>query len=538
MLLASLGPPYGYGCSNVVATSMTQLSDTSNPPAKRHWRALVGVCLFVVVARVYLSLVLGGNARYRWELPKNLGETLFLCVAVLLASLAGALVGRRSLGKPTAVALAAAAGGLVSAAYNGLIGAAIGLCIGMLVASSLARRGTVWFLQSALAALCGAATGFAALWFDPDLSDGPCPATCTVLSLGFVGLLVVLRWRAKRWPESSRWLRWASGASLLLFMMAGVWTSLSLDMLRRVDHLAKPGRHNREMVIRPLSDQWLWPGPIAVEFIRVGVDATDDDLRALRGWQELINLDIESNKISDLGLAHLSQLTSLWSLSLASPRITDEGLRHLEGLGSLQVLDLKHAHVSGKGIDRLTQFMSLNVLSLPDSSFDDDDLASCAPSLLGVYTLDLSGTRVTDGGIPYLAPMTRLRYLRVAHTSITGKGFRALAGLPSLKSVDLSGTSITDDDIPAPEQWGAIRDLRLGDTSITDRGAARLARLPIAYLGLRGTSISDAGMDALSRSAALQGLDVYETRVTEEAVNRLKTKLPNCHVWWGPVEGR
>lgn len=538
MLLASLGPPYGYGCSNVVATSMTQLSDTSNPPAKRHWRALVGVCLFVVVARVYLSLVLGSNARYRWELPKNLGETLFLCVAVVLASLAGAFVGLRSLGKLTAVALAAAAGGLVSAAYNGLIGAALGLCIGMLVASSLARRATWWLLQALVALLSGAAVGVAALWFDPDLSDGPCSATCLVLALSFVGFMAVLGWRTKRWPGSRRWVQWVGGASLFLFMTAGVWSSLSLDMLRRVEHVANPLRLHRTMIIRPVSKQWLWPGPVAVESLTVRRDATDDDLRALRGWKDLIDLNIESDKISDVGLEQLSQLTSLWSLSLASPRITDEGLRHLEGLGSLQVLELKHAHVSEKGIDRLAQFMSLNVLSLPDSSFGDGDLSSCAPSLLGVYTLDLSGTRVTDGGIPYLAPMTRLRYLRVAHTSITGKGLRALAGLPSLKSVDLSGTSVTDDDIPAPEQWGAVRDLRLGDTSITDRGAARLARLPIADLGLRGTSISDIGMDELSRSQALQYLDVYETRVTEEAVNRFKTKLPNCHVWWGPVEGR
>lgn len=516
---------------------MTQPDDgTPNPTSTRNWRALVGICLFVVAARVYLSLVLGSNARYRWKFPKSVVETLVLAIAVVLASLTGAIVGHRSLGKPTAIALATVAGGLVTAAYNALIGAAIGWFIGLMVASSIARLLTRRFLLSVMAVAFGAVTGVAALWFDPDLSDGPCTATCLVVALGIVGLIVALRWRAKRWPGSRHWLRWAGGTLLLVFMTAAVWSSLSLDMLRRVNHLAKPGRRNRELAIRPLSSQWLWPGPVEVQSLTVASDATDDDLRALRGSKELIGLNIESKKITDAGLENLSQLTSLWSLFLASPRITDRGLQQLDAMGSLQILELNNAHVSGKGIDRLTQFMSLNVLSLRDSSFGDDDLATCAPSLLGVYTLDLSGTQITDGGILYLAPMTRLRYLRVAQTSITGKGLRALADLPSLLHLDLSATLVTDDDLPEPEQWGAITRLYLANTSITDRGAARLARLPIAELSLCGTGITDAGMEELSQSDALQTLDVHESRVTDDGVNRFKAKHPVSNVRWGPAD--
>ena len=516
---------------------MTQPDDgTPNLPSKRHWRALVGVCLFVVAARVYLSLVLGSNARYRWEFPKSVGETLVLVVGVVLASLAGAIIGRRSLGKPTAIALAKVAGGLVTAAYNGLIGAALGLLIGSLVASSLSRRAICCFVQLVLAFLWAAAAGVAALWFDADLSDGPCPATCLVLALSFVGFMVMLRWRATQWPGSRRWVRWTSGASLLLFMTAGVWSSFSLDMLRRVDHLAKTGRQYREMAIRPLSKQWFWPGPIAVQYLTVGPDATDDDLRAMRGWKELNGLTIESDKISDAGLENVAQFNALSSLSLVSPHVTDEGLRHLEGMNAIRWLDLDRARITGKGIDRLTQSMSLNVLSLLDTSFGDDDLAICAPLLPGVYTLDLSGTQITDDGIPYLASMTRLRRLELAHTSITGKGFRASAGLLSLKYLDLSGTSVTDDDLPEPEKSGEISLLCLADTSITDRGAVRLARLPVDCLILRGTRISDAGMDELSQSKTLQDLNVQESRVTEEGVNRFKLKHPDSRVLWGPAE--
>jgi Leucine-rich repeat (LRR) protein len=47
-------------------------------------------------------------------------------------------------------------------------------------------------------------------------------------------------------------------------------------------------------------------------------------------------------------------------------------------------------------------------------------------------------------GLAHLKGLTRLEFLRLAHTPISGAGFAHLEGLTRLQWLDLSGTKITD----------------------------------------------------------------------------------------------
>jgi len=76
-------------------------------------------------------------------------------------------------------------------------------------------------------------------------------------------------------------------------------------------------------------------------------DVTDQTLEALRGMQELQELDLNGTQVSDAGLNVLRDLPALAALRLARTRITDKGFHDaLFSKSSLMKLDLSNTQVS------------------------------------------------------------------------------------------------------------------------------------------------------------------------------------------------
>jgi internalin A len=94
---------------------------------------------------------------------------------------------------------------------------------------------------------------------------------------------------------------------------------------------------------------------------------TDSGLVHLRGLTNLSNLDLEGNAITDSGLVHLRGLTELSDLNLIETKITDAGLRHLEGLAKLTRLRLNGTQVTDAGLAHLKGLASLTQLDLTDT---------------------------------------------------------------------------------------------------------------------------------------------------------------------------
>ena len=64
-------------------------------------------------------------------------------------------------------------------------------------------------------------------------------------------------------------------------------------------------------------------------------------------------VDMVISRITDVGLQHVAELTSLQTLVLSGTDITDEGLVHLEGLTNLKGLGLIGTKVSAMGVNNL-----------------------------------------------------------------------------------------------------------------------------------------------------------------------------------------
>jgi Leucine-rich repeat (LRR) protein len=496
------------------------------------------VCACVVAARVYLFAIHEPGSRSGWRLPDGpLQFAGLLTLAGVLAALA-AWLGLKYFNRTSAILMAAVAGGLATANSNGLIGALPGGLVGLLMASSLARRTARVLAAGTAAILLGIAGGALALWFDPDLSDGPCLAASSVLALVLV--IAAVAFFGRRQTAAAvpgwRWARRLGKLCLVWLFFAGLWLSLSVDWIRRARSLShdlsldvsfsEPGLPYW-LELRPISEEWLWPGPLRFTRIHFVVrdDVTDEDLQALRGWIELREVTIRGVRVTDAGLAHVSQLTSLCILSLASPHLTDRGVALLADLRGLESLDLDGSQITAEGLKRLTSLPRLRWLSLNDTNLVDDDLAVVPLFAAGLKSLSLCRTAIGDGGMCHL---TSVAHLHISRTKVTRRGIE-LFGDRGLNWLDISGCDFCDADLEILAALPFIKGLYLDDLPISDAGVATLAKISgLTTLSLENTAITDAAIPYFEAMPALRWLNLCGTKLSKEGIARLyQTKL-NC----------
>jgi serine/threonine protein kinase len=136
----------------------------------------------------------------------------------------------------------------------------------------------------------------------------------------------------------------------------------------------------------------------------------------LAGLKKLRTLHSAQTPINDAALAHLGGL-DLWSLAFAEANVTDAGLQHIANLKELRELTLWDMKITGSGFKSLAKVHWLAHLSLVGTRVDDTGVA--ALTALGLHTLDLSRTRVTDACVEHLKKMKRLRRLSLGSTKVS-----------------------------------------------------------------------------------------------------------------------
>ena len=213
------------------------------------------------------------------------------------------------------------------------------------------------------------------------------------------------------------------------------------------------------------------------------LELTDAGLEPFVGLQNLVEFNVRNApKVTDVGVAHLRNLPRLTNLSLFGTSVSDAGLAATKGLGALEVLVLGNTNVSDDGLVHLRRLVKLKRLRLP-------------------YT------RVTDAGLVHLGGLTELELLALPRTKVSDAGLIHLQNLTKLRVLVLDNTGVTNAGLVHLKSLTALVDLRLGDTGITDPGLVHL--------------------EGLTR---LKELRMPRTGVTAAGLERLKKKLPACHV--------
>jgi Leucine-rich repeat (LRR) protein len=184
---------------------------------------------------------------------------------------------------------------------------------------------------------------------------------------------------------------------------------------------------------------------------------TDDELAVLKKLPHIKDLTLCNTKVTDAGLANLTDLRQLSRLHLIGG-FSDTGLEHVERLPRLRELSLRGTRVTDDGLKRLLGFGRLQ-------------------------HLDLSRTQVTDAGLQHLERFTELQHLDLSDTRVTDTGLEHLTQLKELRTLDLHDTKVTDAGLRHLNCLRELGELWLEGTRTTDSGMSELRKtLPRALI--------------------------------------------------------
>ncbi len=114
--------------------------------------------------------------------------------------------------------------------------------------------------------------------------------------------------------------------------------------------------------------------------------------------------------------------------------------------------------------------------SVAGTNFGDRQLSALTPLRANLRWLDLSGTAITDLGLPLIAQMANLKRLHLERTSISDEGLRALAPLSGLEYLNLYGTGISDSGLEHLQLLPQLKQLYLWQTKVSPEAATNFAQ--------------------------------------------------------------
>lgn len=121
-------------------------------------------------------------------------------------------------------------------------------------------------------------------------------------------------------------------------------------------------------------------------------------------------------------------------------------------------------------------FLRVREVDLRGPAIDDAVVQNLA-GLIGLKSLFLEQTHVTDAGLATIRSMSQLESLTLTYSLATGRGVARLKELPHLKYLRLTGTPLTDAVIPNLAAIPSLQALYLRWTGVSDAGAAKFREL-------------------------------------------------------------
>jgi len=259
---------------------------------------------------------------------------------------------------------------------------------------------------------------------------------------------------------------------------------------------------------------------------------TDDRLELLAAIEGLDRLELTcTGQITTAGFAALARLPGLRCLDIsglalnagmlrelaACPTLTELGvrgndltpgvLRELAAIPTLRFLDLQKSGITDETLEGVEELSQLTFLMLHGNHEVTDAGVERVGRMTGLEQLDLSSTKVTDGGLGELTGLTRLRTLSLACCrAVEGRWLWALDGLP-LEHLSLMLSGVTDNGLRAVAAFAGLK-----------------------WLDFNYTRVSDAGLRHLHGLAQLETLCLGDTHTSDAATDELRRALPGCKI--------
>jgi len=267
----------------------------------------------------------------------------------------------------------------------------------------------------------------------------------------------------------------------------------------------------------------------------------------LRVNHRLRKLILRGTDVTDISLPYIAQLTALRSLDLSHTMLGDIGIESLPALTELEELKLGGTRISGINFNFLKLLPKLKKLSF--NGIQRRNGGACWTPLIIDLDLDkiaaLTGLEELDLGVGFGLGRADLmvrgeRNCRMAGgIVVTDLGVAKLAPLKNLRRLDLSGAKITPGGLKVLQGFPRLERLSLWNcTALDDSAAGVFAALPnLANLDLSYTSAGNGTLEILAAHPRLHILYLTDTKVTPAAVASYRGKRPETYVSWARRPG-
>jgi sulfatase modifying factor 1 len=281
-------------------------------------------------------------------------------------------------------------------------------------------------------------------------------------------------------------------------------------------------------------------GRLSVNFGQQRTPLTDDFLAALRAIDEPVDLHLDGRgnltaeqlagllatrhlrglsisnigtKVADADFALLANHPRLELLHLlGGPQLADGMFAYVAKHDRLEELHLDSPHITDDGLQSLAPLTRLKSLRLSGTASRGLALVRFRQSPLESFSCD----RLSDEAAELLSDFPTLRELAIGGSPITGRGLTAIARLPRMQQLDLSRCSLPSDaDFAVLGQLYNLAHLQVTQTAAGDRTAAALVPLNnLRELQIGSEQLSDAGLRQLCGIVPLRNV-----RITAEAIH-------------------
>ncbi|MEK7469620.1 MAG: hypothetical protein AAB074_19780 [Planctomycetota bacterium] len=235
----------------------------------------------------------------------------------------------------------------------------------------------------------------------------------------------------------------------------------------------------------------------------------------------------ECPQVTDAGVSALVALKQLEALDVSMcTTLTDASLRPFSTMKSLRELSIYGCSgMTGAGVEKISSLMMLDVGWI--ERFDDRVLASLA-ALTSLEKLQVNFSSVTGKGFKALAGLKTLMNVSADDVpTLTIEGIGYLAAIPNLIEVSLSSEELTDEALVALSTGKGLERVYVYGEKLTVKGVEALATLPkLDAISITGIHVGLRGAKALARSRNLTWIDARDAGFGDKSLRELAT-LPS-----------
>jgi hypothetical protein len=212
-------------------------------------------------------------------------------------------------------------------------------------------------------------------------------------------------------------------------------------------------------------------------------------------------------------------------------KLTDEDLGVLAEFPELRSVNLWSTPIGDDAIRELAKVRRLERLCVAHTAVTGKGLKQLA----GLKELSLDACPMGNEAMKEVGTLTELTYLRLVHCKSVGdEGIARLVELKKLDNLDLTGTAITDNGMRSVGRLRTLRTLTLFHTKIGDKGVAELATLSSLHtLGLSFTEVKGPGLAKLAGLKHLFSIDLTRTKVDDVGLQELAVLTQVRYIWAG-----